>query len=191
MPGDTRGFKTPGFTLDQFCKLKGQLKQEFVALVDSKSFIDGPDGLETDIALASGQEKNVLQTTFNTIDDAVDKPDGDIASPILSLVEALAELADEAELVLAPEVAIASELAAESIDLAIAVSNDSGKPIGQTLSEDAADLGGRSRVTSRTPPRVWTASAPPRWGTGDACRPSRKRAAMRKRGRRVRSPIRS
>lgn len=138
-PSDVGG-NGPGFTPTQFSCLKAQLKQEFVALVVSKGFTDD---LERAVALAAGQDKEVLQTTYDTIKEAVDKPDGEIAAPILGLIRTLAEFADLAEIAFAPEVAVAASFAEDVIELTSAVSTESDKPIGQTLAEDVDGLGAK------------------------------------------------
>ncbi|MEV4418765.1 hypothetical protein AB0L40_02175 [Patulibacter sp. NPDC049589] len=128
----------PGFTLQQFCALKSQLGQEMVALVRTKSFTDK---LKAAVLQASNGEAGILNTTYTTIKDAVDPPDGEIAAPILGLIRTLAEFADLAEVTFAPEVAVAVSLGADIIDLTSAVATSSSKPIGETLGDKASELG--------------------------------------------------
>ncbi|MGE4428073.1 MAG: hypothetical protein AB7G37_16605 [Solirubrobacteraceae bacterium] len=128
----------PGFTLTQFCVLKAQLGQELVALVRTKSFTDK---LKAAVLQASNGEAGVLNTTYTTIKDAVDPPDGEIAAPILGLIRTLAEFADLAEITFAPEVAVGVSLAEDIVDLTSAVASASSKPIGETLGDKASELG--------------------------------------------------
>ena len=129
----------PGFTSNQFACLKAQLVKEFVALVDSKDYVDS---LESSVSLAASDDKGALAETYSVLRDATDQPDGTLTTEIVFLVGALAELADLAEIALAPEVAVAAELAAEIMDLTSAVSSANNKPIGDVLSDTVENLGG-------------------------------------------------
>jgi hypothetical protein len=141
--GACRGTRTggdePGFTLDQFCDLKAALLDE---LSDLDATWDLKDKLVQALQVAASGDQGRLVTTFTTIKDTVDPPESEIASPLLGLMQTLAEFADLAEVALAPEAAVAAGFAQDVVELTSAVSNASDKPIGQALDDTVQQLGG-------------------------------------------------
>jgi hypothetical protein len=137
--GPPTGGDEPGFTLTQFCNLKQALLTEFA---DLDATLDYKNKLVQALQVASSGDQARLITTFTTIKEKVDPPESEIASPLLGLMQTLAEFADLAEVALAPEAAAAVSLAGDVVELTSAVSNSADKPLGTALDDTVQQLGG-------------------------------------------------
>jgi hypothetical protein len=134
-PGDGKGFGEA-----EFCNLKAELQLEFDWLDNTRGLINT---YETALIRGGAQQGADVKTEGDKIRNAVAPPNDDLVTPILYLLQSIAEVGEElaeGAAVEAPPIAMALGLVATSYDLGSAIASSAGMPVGEQIRTNADDL---------------------------------------------------